>query len=86
MAAIHVSEEPVEPSLAEEFERLRTNDDMAAVRERIAAHVEKEPDKVLGFIAEMDLGVPEGDGPVVYACPMHPEVVSASPTTAPSAG
>ena len=31
------------------------------------------------FIAEMDMGVPEGDGPVVYACPMHPEVVSEEP-------
>jgi FtsP/CotA-like multicopper oxidase with cupredoxin domain len=58
---------------------LRCNDDMVAVREGIAQHVDKEPDKVLGFIAEMDLGVPEGDGPVVYACPMHPEVVSDEP-------
>src|SRR6476619_2815377 len=70
LAAIHVSREQAEPSLAEQFERLRCNDDMVAVREGIAQHVDKEPDKVLGFIAEMDLGVPEGDGPVVYACPM----------------
>ena len=28
-------------------------------------------------VAEMDMGVPEG--PVVYACPMHPEVVSDEP-------
>ena len=37
LAAIHVSEERAEPSLADQFEVLRTNDDMAAVRERIAA-------------------------------------------------
>ena len=79
LAAIHVSQERAEPSLAEQFERLRCNDDMVAVREGIAQHVDKQPDKVLGFIAEMDLGVPEGDGPVVYACPMHPEVVSDEP-------
>ena len=38
-----------------------------------------EPDKTLAFIAEMDMGAPEGDGPVVYTCPMHPEVVSEEP-------
>ena len=35
-----------------------------------------EPDKTLAFLAEMDMDAPEGDGPVVYTCPMHPEVVS----------
>jgi FtsP/CotA-like multicopper oxidase with cupredoxin domain len=77
LAAIHVSDERVEPSYADQFEFLRTNADMVAERERIAHYLEVEPDKTLGFIAEMDMEAPEG--PAGYACPMHPEVVSDDP-------
>jgi FtsP/CotA-like multicopper oxidase with cupredoxin domain len=79
LAAITVGEDRAEPSLAAQFEVLRSNADMVAERQRIAPYLQAEPDKLLAFIAEMDLGAPEGDGPIVYACPMHPEVVSEQP-------
>ena len=86
LASIRVGHEQAEPSLTEQFGVLRTNADMAAERERLAAYVDAEPDKTLGFIAEMDMGAPEGDGPVIYSCPMHPEVVREEPGHCPDCG
>jgi FtsP/CotA-like multicopper oxidase with cupredoxin domain len=86
LATIHVSEESAEPSLEAQFDALRTNADMVAERERIAPYLEAEPDKTVAFIAEMDMGAPEGEGPVVYACPMHPEVVNEEPGHCPKCG
>ena len=86
LAAITVGEEAAEPALAERFEVLRTNPDMAAERERVAPYLEAEPHKTVAFIAEMDMGAPEGEGPVVYACPMHPEVVNEEPAHCPKCG
>ena len=79
LAGIQVSEQRAEPSLEGRFETLRTNADMTAERERIAQHLEAAPDKTLAFIAEMELGAPEGDETTVFTCPMHPEVVSDAP-------
>jgi FtsP/CotA-like multicopper oxidase with cupredoxin domain len=86
LGRIQVSEEQAEPSLGEEFELLRTNADLAAERERISSYLEAEPDKRLALIAEMDIGAPEGQGAVVYACPMHPEVVEERPGKCPRCG
>ncbi|MGH2476000.1 MAG: multicopper oxidase family protein [Candidatus Limnocylindrales bacterium] len=60
LATIDVSADRIEPSLADEFETLRTNADLVEVRGRVAEYVEAAPDKTLGFIAEMDLGGEHG--------------------------
>jgi FtsP/CotA-like multicopper oxidase with cupredoxin domain len=86
LASIEVDDKPAEPSLEEQFEVLRTNADMIAERERITPYLDADPDKVLAFIAEMDMQAPEGDGPVAYSCPMHPEVVSEDPGHCPDCG
>jgi FtsP/CotA-like multicopper oxidase with cupredoxin domain len=84
LAGIHVSEKRVDESFEQQFETLRVNADMVAERERVAPYLDAEPDKTVGFIAEMEMEVPEG--PVVYACPMHPEVVQDEPGNCPECG
>jgi FtsP/CotA-like multicopper oxidase with cupredoxin domain len=84
LAAVTVTDEPAAPALAEQFEVPRTNPDMVSLRERIAPFLDASPDKTLGFVAEMNVTAPEGTGE--YVCPMHPEVVSATPDRCPKCG
>jgi FtsP/CotA-like multicopper oxidase with cupredoxin domain len=85
LASITVTDEPEEPAYADEFARVRTNPDMAELREKVEPYLNAPPDKTLSFVAEMDMGVPEGVE-AVYVCPMHPEVASAEPGSCPKCG
>src|ERR671924_1569115 len=81
LASIDVGEDAAGPDLSDQFEVLRTNADMTAERERAAPFLTASPDKTLAFVAEMDMGAPEGAA--TYVCPMHPEVVSGEPGKCP---
>jgi FtsP/CotA-like multicopper oxidase with cupredoxin domain len=84
LASVTVDEAPAEPELTGLFEVLRTNADMTAERDRLARYRDAAPDKTLAFVAEMDMGVP--DGPASYTCPMHPEVISVEQGRCPQCG
>src|ERR671931_464537 len=85
LASIAVADARPEESYADQFAQQRTNADMIELREHIEPFLEAAPDKTLSFVAEMDVGIPEGV-PVVYVCPMHPEVVSEEPGSCPKCG
>jgi FtsP/CotA-like multicopper oxidase with cupredoxin domain len=84
LATIDVNSEAAVPPLAEQFGILRHNPEWVAERELLAPYFDAPPDKALSLVAEMDMGAPEG--PVVYACPMHPDVVSEEPGSCPQCG
>jgi FtsP/CotA-like multicopper oxidase with cupredoxin domain len=84
LGSVGVAGEPADAAPTEAFGRLRTNPEMVAERERVAAYLDAEPDKTIELVAEMDFEAPEGA--VAYQCPMHPEVVSDAADKCPQCG
>jgi FtsP/CotA-like multicopper oxidase with cupredoxin domain len=89
LATVTVAEGQAAPSpAAREFERLRRAPELEAERQQLDRWLAAPPDKVLALVAQMDdpAAMPEGAGPVTYACPMHPEVTSQEPGRCPKCG
>jgi FtsP/CotA-like multicopper oxidase with cupredoxin domain len=89
LATVTVAEGQTEPSpAAQEFEQLRRAPELETERQGLDRWLAAPPDKVLALVAQMDdpAAMPEGAGPVVYACPMHPEITSDEPGRCPKCG
>jgi FtsP/CotA-like multicopper oxidase with cupredoxin domain len=88
LAAVTVGEEQATPSFATQFEVLQSASELIAERQQLDRWIAAPPDKTLAMVAEMDdLAAPHaGEGPVTYACPMHPEVTSDQPGRCPKCG
>ena len=84
MAAVEVAGEVADPAPEAAFETLRSNAEWRELRDQIEPYRDAPPDKSLAFVAEMEFEEPEG--PVVFTCPMHPQVVSESEGSCPECG
>jgi FtsP/CotA-like multicopper oxidase with cupredoxin domain len=83
---VPVTGEPTATMAAAEFEVLPEAPELAAERRSLDAWLAAPPDKILALVAEMDDPAAAAGGPVVYACPMHPEVTGDEPGRCPQCG
>jgi FtsP/CotA-like multicopper oxidase with cupredoxin domain len=62
LATVIVQEQPAEPSFAQEFFTVRTSSELEAVRAKITADADRQPDKTLALVAEMPGMEHHGEG------------------------
>jgi FtsP/CotA-like multicopper oxidase with cupredoxin domain len=87
LGAFSVAETATGGGAAGSFEALRTAPELIAERELVEPDIEREPDKVLSFVASMPLLYGgEDQTSSSYSCPMHPEVTDSEPSTCPKCG
>ncbi len=72
---------------ARQFDELRSDAELTAIRGSLSGDLERPPDKVLAFSSLMPL-LYGGDAAAAdsYACPMHPEVTATEAGTCPKCG
>ncbi len=87
LGTIDVTEAPGPSSDTSAFDELRTDDELAAWRSRLDAHIARPPDKSLAFKSLMPLLYGDTDTTAAaYTCPMHPDVVATEPATCAKCG
>ena len=86
LASIEIVDSATDSYHDNEFQKLRVNSDMVAEHQRATSYLGASPDKTLALVAEMDFDEPNTGDAVIYACPMHPEVVSDQSGKCPKCG
>jgi FtsP/CotA-like multicopper oxidase with cupredoxin domain len=76
---------------ARSFDELRTDPELSALREQLAHHLERPPDKTLAFWSEMPLlygddGAKTTTDTTYHECPMHTDVAASFAATCPKCG
>jgi FtsP/CotA-like multicopper oxidase with cupredoxin domain len=87
LATLTVADPPAAP-LTGPFDLPRSAPELTAERRQLDRWLTAPPDKTLAIVAQMDdvTSSPAGGGPMMYACPMHPEVTSPDPGRCPKCG
>ena len=91
LGAISVRGTVADNTAGRAFEELRTDPALSAIREQLAHHIERPPDKTLAFWSEMPLlygddGSKTTSDTAYHECPMHPEIAASFAATCPKCG
>jgi FtsP/CotA-like multicopper oxidase with cupredoxin domain len=86
LGAFDVATSPGGSPAAATFAASRTDPELSAERQRLAADLGRPPDKVLAFFSLMPLLYGGEEAASSYVCPMHPQVTAAEPGSCPQCG